>query len=103
MTRMLATSRIQEREGNVEITGNLIIRGGRLEVTPEDGNPRGTVTISPGPTGAALTLGAPREVTTPLPSGGVSVTHTRVPPEPPPKPVEEKLPPTIYERLLQDD
>ena len=54
---------------------------------------------------AGNATGIKREMrVTPLPSGGVSQTLVPVPPEAPkPPPVSEKLPPTIYERLNQDD
>jgi hypothetical protein len=107
MAQAMANSRLRARtggtarhEGNLEVSGDLTVRGGNITITTGPDGP-GNVVIR-----AGNATGIEREMrVTQLPSGGVSQTLVvPVPPEAPkPPPVSEKLPPTIYERLNQDD
>lgn len=104
MAQVMANSRLRGRtgetarhDGNLVVSGDLTVRGGNITITHGEGE-GGDVVIR-----AGNARGIQQEIRLGLPSGGVSVTRVQVPPEPPKPPVEEKLPPTIYERLNQDD
>lgn len=86
MAQVMASSRLRGRQ-QTDLFTITHGAGGPGDVVIRDGNATGPI----------------REIRIGLPSGGVSITLTSVPPEPPKPLVEEKLPPTIYERLNQEE